>query len=128
MYIEEVPRYKKKSRVKPPRKAKHKHVFEPCVFEFNGCRISKEHGITYDKPSAEIRSYCPICGKTGWVVDKDRWYATRTIYHAMFGSVLETYETDECKRELDPKTRTLPTFWVEDQWFTKYVEIPEVQE
>ena len=124
-YVEEIPRHKKKSQVKPPKKAKHKHDYEPCVLEFNGCRISREHGITYDKSEAIISAYCPVCGKVGALPDMERWYATRYISHPVFHRIIESYETDECKRELNPETRTLPTFWVEDRWFTKYVEVPE---
>ena len=124
-YQEEIPRHKKKSRAKPPKKANHKHYYEPCVLEFDGCRISQEHGITYDKPEAIISAYCPVCGKVGSLPDMERWYATRYVSNAVHLRLIEQYETDECKRELDQKTRTLPTFWVEDRWFTKYVEVPE---
>lgn len=120
-YIEEIPRHKKKSQAKPPKKAKHKHIFEPCVFEFNNLRFSKEHGMTYDQPDACISAYCPVCGKVGPLPNRERWYATRYTSSRS----IEPYETDECKRELNPETRTHPTFWVEDRWFTKYVEVPK---
>lgn len=116
-------RRQKISRTKPPKKATHKHIYEPCVFEFNSPRFTKDHGVVYDKPGACIGAYCPVCGKVGDLPERERWYASRYISHPTFGSCIEPYETDECKNELNPATRTLPTFWVEDRWFTKYVDL-----
>lgn len=123
-YIEqEIMPYKKKSQSKPPKKSKHKHHYEPCVLEFNGLRFSKEHGMVYDKLEACIGAYCPVCGKLGPVENYDRWFFRQEVPHPVFQSLFEQCMTDECKRELNPETRTLPTFWVEDQYFTKYVEV-----
>lgn len=126
-YMEETPRYRKKAKPNTPPKAKHKHYYEPCVFEFNGCQYTKAHGITYDKPSAKIAAYCPVCGKAGTIldVDPDRWERrvevnTRSMFHKAYG----TEPTEECLRELNPETRTLPTFWVDSPYFTKQVQLP----
>lgn len=115
--------YKKKSQAKPPKKSKHKHEYEPCVLEFNGLRISKEHGVVYDKPEARIGAYCPVCGKLGPLENPERWYQSRERQHPIFHRVFEQVMTDECRRELNSETRTLPTFWVDDPYFTKGVEV-----
>ena len=125
-YIErdEMP-HKKKSQAKPPKKSKHKHQYEPCVLEFNGLRISKEHGIVYDRPEARISAYCPVCGKLGPLENPERWFYDRWITHPVFHRVIEPCKTEECERELNPETRTLPTFWVDDPYFTKSVEVAD---
>ena len=125
---EEGPRNRRQkiSRAKPPKKAKHKHTYEPCVFEFNGPRFTREHGIAYDQPDSCIGAYCPVCGKVGELPERKRWYASRYISHPTFGSCIEPYETEECKRELNPETRTLPTFQVDSLWATKYVDVNKV--
>lgn len=112
------------SRAKPPKKSKHKHVYEPCILEYNGLRFSKEHGMTYDKPEAKISAYCPVCGKIGDVEDRDRWIANVKSG----GWYWSSEPTEEYVRELNPETRTLPTFWVDDPYFPKFVTLPEEEE
>ena len=98
LLIEEGFPYKKKSQAKPPKKSKHKHIYEPCILEFNGLRFSKEHGVVYDKPSARISGYCPVCGKVGSPGNLERWYGHREVFY-QFGRVFEGFETEEYKRE-----------------------------
>lgn len=118
--FEECLPYKKKSQAKPPKKSKHKHEYEPCVLEYNDIRFSQEHGIVYDRPRARFDRYCPVCGKLGGLESKDveRWYrsdrAGYRITHVL---------SEEGEREMNPETRTLPTFWVDDPYFPKYVEV-----
>ena len=110
-FTEDVPKYRKKSTKKPPKKAKHKHLCEPCVIERPADLYKKEHERSGEiKP--DIYSYCPICGKIGdFRPDKDRWYTTVRRQGVAF-SFLETVPTEEGARELNPATRTLPTFRV----------------
>ena len=110
--------YKKKSKTKPPKKAKHKHIYEPCVLEFNDVRFDKERGFVYDRPGVRISAYCPVCGKLGPIENMERWYE-----HASVGGTFIVGMTEECERELNQETRTLPTFWVDDQYFQKFVEV-----
>lgn len=121
-YIEDTPRYKKKSQAKPPKKSKHKHVYEPCVIEYPRDWYKKEHERSVEK-RVQISSYCPICGKVG-DIDHDRWWRRETLHG---GSAGRNVPTDEALREYNPETRTLPTF-VSDEYFAKFVELPEVQE
>ena len=123
MNYEEIPKYRKKSKAKPPKKCDHKHIFEPCVLEFNGIRYSKEHGITYDNPEMRIDYYYTICGKIGGLLELERWFEFRKVPHPIFKELREEVPNEECKKELDPATRTLPTFFIEDPYFTKYVNI-----
>lgn len=124
MYEDEVAPYKKKARHKPPKKSKHKHDYQPCIFEYDGIRLDKVHGFV-PKPDTDFGSYCVICGKIGGS-DHDRW--TRWVSHTN-GRAGRSEYTEEARIELNPATRTLPTFRIEDIWSQKYVtigiEIPE---
>lgn len=109
--------YKKKSTKTPPAKAKHKHDFLPCVFEFNVPHYNAERGWVPEL-AVDIGSYCSICGKIG-KADPNRW-------GRYFGVPMNSFylhgRTEEAKAELDPKTRTLPTFWVKDHLKQKTVD------
>lgn len=114
-YIDDEMRHKKKSRKKPPRKANHKHLDEPCVFEYPNNWFMKEHeqGL---RMTAMISAYCPVCGKVG-NIDLERWYVSMRDPIGCWSE-----PSEEAKRELDPVTRTLPTFRVKNP-FVKYVEV-----
>lgn len=118
--FEECLPYKKKSQTRPPKKSKHKHEYKPCVLEYNDLRFSREHGVVYDRPAARFDRYCPVCGKLGGLTatDIERWYT-----HRYASRWVEACFTEEAERELNPDTRTLPTFWVDDPYFPKYVEV-----
>lgn len=118
--FEECLPYKKKSQAKPPKKSKHKHLYEPCVLEFYGFRFSQENGVVYDRPTAVFGRYCPVCGKLGGSepIEESRWYRRGCVWKWITHDL-----TEEGARELNPDTRTLPTFWVDDPYFSKYVEV-----
>ena len=117
MYSDEVMPYKKKSNRKPPKKSKHKHDYQPCVFEYNGIRLDKAHGFVPDSKTG-FGSYCTICGKIGSYGD-ERW--TRWV-PVNGGPAGHSEYTEEAKAELNPETRTLPTFRIEDIWSQKFVD------
>ena len=121
MRDEEVPRYKKKSKKKPPTKARHKHEYVNCVFGFNKQKFTKERGFE-PEPDMSIGTYCPICGKVGSTFDDaDRW-----VDHHRRGVMWFGYDwTDAAKQEFNAETRSLPYFWLDDGWFQKYVEVEE---
>lgn len=119
----DIPKYRKKSTAKPPAKAKHKHVYEPCLLEQLEDWYCKPHERKTHKTRLRFRSYCPICGKVGGL-DKDRWITTVKKRNGMF-SYLEQVYTEEAERELNPSTRTLPVFYIGDQWSPKFVDIGE---
>jgi hypothetical protein len=120
---EDVIRHRKKAQHKTPKKSKHKHIFEPCVLEQPIDWHKKEH-----ERSGVIRSrigyYCPICGKVGEFQDKERWYELKPVDNLPFKAYTNE-PTEECVRELDPLTRTLPTFFVDD-YFQKFVSINNI--
>ena len=129
-YQEEIQRNRRQkiSRAKPPKKSKHKHVFEHCILEYDDLRFSKEHGLTHDKPAAIIGMYCPICGKLSEVEDLERWFVCKKYYSAIIHTHYSNDKpTEEYARELNPATRTLPTFKVDNPWFTKFVTLPVTQ-
>jgi hypothetical protein len=75
------------------------------------------------KLKPHIGAYCPICGKVGTVQDPDRWRRLEkhtNEFHTYYASV----NTEEYERELDPITRTLPTFTV-DGPFAKFVNLTD---
>lgn len=121
-YENEVAPYKKKSTKKAPPKSKHKHDFKPCVFEYDSVRLDKAHGFV-PKPDLMLGSYCPICGKIGsadgfwrqWVPVKPGSAAGRSEY------------TEDALKELNPETRTLPTFRLDDWIGQKFVSFEEVK-
>ena len=118
-YINDVPKYKKPSTARTPKKANHKHFSEPCVIEYpknwyiNGYPKSKE-------TEAEISGYCPICGKMMSIKDLDRWYVDKPLQG--FSHIVKIKKTEECLKELNPETRTLPTFVVKTP-FEKFVKL-----
>lgn len=118
----DIPKYKKKSATRPPTKAKHKHVYEPCLLEQPLEWYCKPHERKSNKFRLIFGSYCPICGKTN-SPDMDRWWTTVKKYDG-FRSYLECVHTEEAERELNPTTRTLPVFKI-DGWTPKFVYIKE---
>lgn len=117
-YQEDVAKYRKKSQKKTPRKSKHKHDYQPCVLQYERAEFDKVHGFTPTGIEERVGSYCPICGKIG-EVDFIRWWFTAWNQEH---STCWSEPTEEAKRELNPETRTLPTFWAGDM-FAKYVDI-----
>lgn len=118
---DDIPRHKKKSKRKPPKKANHKHEFSPCVLEFEIPRFDKQHGQVMVK-DARIDGYCPICGKIDRPQDWERWWTSEVRYSG-FSHAFLVQSSEEAKRELNPATRTLPTFWVDDWISPKYVSL-----
>ena len=116
-------RRQKISKAKPPKKSKHKHVFEPCVLEFTHPygKLTKEHGFQPER-RASIGGYCPICGKVG-PIDVSRW-VRQTFHDDLKMLYYMTKWSDEALQELNPETRTLPTFDIGDEWlFPKFVDL-----
>lgn len=120
LYDDKATPYKKKSSKRPPAKAKHKHDFQPCVFEFDFTKLDEAHGFVTE-PKACVGSYCTVCGKVHKSLPGNGWMEWVPIRP---GSQFGHYEyTENTKRELEPGTRTLPTFRLEDYWKQKYIEI-----
>lgn len=119
-YLEETPRYRKKSTAKPPKKSKHKHLVEPCILEHPVDWWNKPHNRRR-KNQVNIGGYCPICGKLGDLKDKSLWYGKDTVFIGNY-QFTESVLTKEGEKEMNPATRTLPTFYVDDP-FAKFVEI-----
>lgn len=117
---DEVMPYRKKAKKKTPKKFKHKHQFEPCVVEYIGKEFDRERGFI-PTHAAAIRDCCLICGKIQYP-EPDRWWED-TIYNRF----LSKSETAEHMRELNPETRTLPTFHIDGEiWGLKFVDLNEV--
>jgi hypothetical protein len=117
----DIPKYRKKSTASPPAKAKHKHVYEPCLLD-EPCEWYLKPHERSGKRYLRFASYCPICGKTN-SGDHERWWTTIKKHNGVT-SYIERVHTEEAERELDPTTRTLPVFKV-DEWRQKFVDIGE---
>jgi hypothetical protein len=118
-YLDEITPYKKKSTTKPPKKAKHKHLCEPCVISYPRDWHQKQH-LRGGERKLAIDSYCHTCGKIMGLKDRERWYKHEVLKGFSYCSV----ETEECLRELNPETRTIPLFEIDDP-FAKFVPLEE---
>lgn len=122
IYEDEVGRYKKRSKREHIPKSNHKHEYHDCVFEYQMQYFDVEHGFN-EKLSCEIGSYCIICGKIGGRLGApSRWSYPARVHGKTYW---ETVFTDEYKREMNPKTRTVPTFFLESRYDQKFVELEE---
>ena len=117
----DIPKYKKKSTAKPPAKAKHKHVYEPCLIEHPADWWNKPHERKRYVRDFQFASYCPVCGKTD-SADHDRWFMSVKKYHENGNSYIDVVHTEEAERELNPCTRTIPVFKSDYPW-PKFVKI-----
>ena len=119
-YMDEFVPRRKKSSAKPPKKAKHKHDYQPCIYEYDGVKLDEARGFIPEL-DMQFGTYCTICGKRDWMLgDKDRWFQLE--WGPRRGWCRSVY-TEEAKRELNPETRTLPTFRLLDYWKQKYVDL-----
>ena len=120
--VNEAAPYKKKSDAAPPKKSKHKHIYEPCLISRPAEWYLKDH-LRSGERKLEFRLYCPICGKLDYLDDKHRArFYTRVQRQTATFRYLETVLTAEGEREMNPETRTLPYFEIDDP-FEKFVDI-----
>lgn len=120
-FTDDIPKHKKRSKKKVPKKANHKHLCEICIVEYPRDWHLKEHARSSETIS-EFYGYCPICGKiTAFCPEHDRWYTQEKCYNGTF-YYLQTIPTEEGRKELNPKTRTLPTF-KSDSYFVKNIKL-----
>lgn len=115
----EIPRYRKKSNKIGLKRSKHKHQYADCLLETNNYPDFRTGRI--EGTRMWFGSYCTICGKIGEVLDWERWFTKQQLPFP-FQAIWEEH-TEEAERELDPETRTIPVFWVEDSIKTKFVEL-----
>ena len=121
--VDDIPKYKKKSQKTPPKKSKHKHVYETCIIEVPCEWWNKPHARS-GKTRSHFYSYCPICGKVGEQnPGSERWWVEKK--HSKYaGFYYPIAPTPEGERELNPVTRTLPTFYSDDI-FPKFVDLED---
>lgn len=119
--------HKKKSTGTGTKKSKHKHLYEPCILSYPDDWWEKAHlRRKRGSRTSFIATYCPICGKIGTIKDRSRWYQPETVFT---GNIqwTRTVLTEEGEREMNPKTRTLPYFEI-DEPFIKSVKFVELEE
>lgn len=103
MYEDEEVKYRKKSQHRPPKKSKHKHDYQPCLFR----APIDDFDIAIGRHSVHKifrGTYCSECGKVG------EW----NIYDYLTG-----------KRITEKEVLTLPLFDVNDVFKTKFVDLKE---
>ena len=126
-YRDDVMPYKKKAKKPTIKKSKHKHIFQPCVVEYPEDWYKKPH-LQSGKRKADIAYYCPVCGKRTSGLEIDRWCEKQPVDDS--GIPLHIFKiepTEECARELNPQTRSLPTFYMKDP-FDKFVDVCSVKD
>lgn len=103
MYEDDVVKYRKKSQHRPPKKSKHKHDYQPCLFSspIDDFNIEKGH---YPVHKIFRGTYCPKCGKIG------EW------------NFLD-YLTG--KKITEEEVLTLPLFDADSVFMTKFVDLEE---
>lgn len=109
------PRYRKKSKKRGEPRAKHKHEYKNCVFQYPSIRFDKAHGMVNDVIKHSVGTYCPVCGKIGNITDTS-WLISERGYVG-----ITARWNDAALREFDARTRTLPLFVLDDQWFSKSI-------
>lgn len=92
-----------------PRKANHKHIYVPAVFERPTERLDGSRG-SVDDTELTIGTYCEKCGK----INGYTYRPYLNVQHIGMRWISEW--TGEAKKELDPNTRTLPFFKLSDRW------------
>ncbi len=97
----------------------HTHRYDFCVYEYDF--PSREHPGTFNR-ECSIGTYCPVCGKVGARFTRDPRYIQRSE-HFKNRIYLGCKWNDEALKELDSRTRTLPTFFLEHWSDTKYVDL-----
>ena len=116
---EQIPRYRKKSNKRPPKKFNHKHQYENCVFEYISITFSREKGF-YPAIKRCIGSYCTICGNIGKVIDRDWTIDTVHAYPIIW--------TEKAEDEMNDNTRTLPLFIFDTDLFrVKKVNLEDIK-
>jgi hypothetical protein len=120
--LSEVSSYKKKSTGTGTKKSKHKHIYEQCILSYPDDWWTKTN-LRHRQRTPIVGTYCPVCGKIGTVKDRSRWYKKEAVFT---GNVqwARTVLTEEGEREMNPRTRTLPYFEIDDP-FAKFVELKE---
>lgn len=106
--FEELTPYKKKKKKKVPKKANHKHDFKNCVYVQDLPSYNQVQGFAATKTIIGLGSYCSICGKINLETPKE-YLIGQKPHIFLFLSEL----TEEAKKELDPTTRTIPTFTID---------------
>ena len=121
--MDDIPKYRKKSKAKPPKKADHKHLRETCIIEIPRDWFKKTHERSGEM-ECHFYEYCPICGKVGrYNPDEEKYWTLEKRFNGVF-HYGEKVTTAEGARELDPSTRTLRTFRVDDI-FPKFVDLED---
>ena len=103
MYEDEEVKYRKKRQHRPPKKSKHKHDYQPCLFSspIDAFNIEKGH---YSVHKIFQGTYCPRCGKIG------EWNFLDYL---------------KGKKITEEEVLTLPLFDVDNVFMTKFVDLEE---
>ena len=118
-------KHRKKSQKRTPKKHNHKHDFQDCIFEWDNPQGKLTEKGFILKHEMLGGTYCTICRKVG-SIESEWWSTSKKMSFDWYNRICEgkiiRYEISErAKKEINPKTRTLPTFYLVDGWGTKYI-------
>lgn len=116
---DEIMKYRKKSQKHGLKRSKHKHDYQPCVFNYPGVGYDSTYGFV-PKERTTIGQYCRICGKIK--LETPELYRYKSHYDGIIADFIAD-SNDFAKKELNPETRTLPTFKIDDYWNQKFIEV-----
>lgn len=104
-FIDDIPKYRKKSSAKGQPRSKHKHCYEPVLlkrrYTYTDSTNGKLKTIFMERPTM----VCPICGRVGNIIHDPSFYnkveKQSTPYRVMAS-------------ELNEKALKLPKWYIED--------------
>ena len=104
-YVDDVPKYKKKSSAKGQPRSKHKHCYETVLlkryYHFPDIKTGKTR-TTYTETPTKV---CPICGRVSHS-DRDPSFYKKTVTQEVPYRIMST--------ELSEKALKLPKWYLED--------------
>lgn len=108
-------RYRKKSKKHGLKRSNHKHDYHPCVYEFNGVTYDSTYGFV-PKKDIILGQYCIICGRIKLVTPENyKDFSASNLFQDKYNFL--------GNKEINPETRTIPTFWIDDIWKQKFVDL-----
>lgn len=120
----EVPRHRKKSAKKPPKKADHKHTYERVILRYTdpSAHFYLERGFVADYTYA-AGCRCTICGRLGRGFPAEEGSGAVRTNEAVFSRInIPLFGESVRKRNvLKPEYANLPLVEVEDYWKLKEV-------
>ena len=110
----EIPRYRKKSQKRPPKKADHKHEYEPVILSY----IAEHGDFSKERGFIPMRSFCAgsrctICGRLNHGFPDGKAVTVADV------KKLPWPTGDKRFSQIRPEYRSLPVVKLSDYWTLK---------